>query len=100
MTAISERQRARFYICKKQKKIETFLYTQKAGHFAKSKTISVRFLNPKSMTLYVTRFFMTFLKLAFMYKKHDTLLYVTFLYTKSRTLRKNANFKCHKNRVT
>ena len=28
------------------------------------------------------------LKLAFLYKKHDTLRYVTFLYTKIQTLRK------------
>ena len=32
---------------------------------------------------------MIFLKLEFMYKKHDTLRYVIFLYTKSQTLRKN-----------
>ena len=31
---------------------------------------------------------MKFLKMAFKYKKHDTLRYVTFLYTKSDTLRK------------
>ena len=31
---------------------------------------------------------MKFLKLAFIYKKHDTLCYGTFLYIKSQTLRK------------
>ena len=40
------------------------------------------------MKLYVTQFFMKIPKLAFIYKKHDTLHYVTFLYTKSWTLRK------------
>ena len=48
----------------------------------------VTFLYIKRNTLYVTGFFMNFLKLAFIYKKHDTLRYVTFLYTKSWTLRK------------
>ena len=32
---------------------------------------------------------MKILKLAFIYKNHDTLRYVMFLYTKSQTLRKN-----------
>ena len=42
----------------------------------------------KSQTLYVKRYFMKFLNLAFNHKKHDTLCYWTFLYTKIQTLRK------------
>ena len=45
-------------------------------------------LNTKISTLYVAQFFMKFLKLAFIYKNHDTLCYVTFFDTKSQTLRK------------
>ena len=81
MTAISERQRAHLYI-QKAKKSETF-YIQKARHFAKSNTISVTFLYTKSKTLYVTLFVMKFLKVALLYKNHDTLHYVAFLYSKS-----------------
>ena len=73
MTTTSEGKRARLYIYKKQKNFETFLYIQKVGHFAKNKTISVKFLYPKSMTLYVTQFFMKFLNLEFINKKYDTL---------------------------
>ena len=37
---------------------------------------------------------MKFLKLAFIYKKHDTLRYMTFLYTKSKIFRKKEdNFR-------
>ena len=86
MTAIVERQRARFYIQKKQKNRETFK--------KKSQTIPVAFLYTKSNTLYVTGFFMNFLKLAFIHKKYHTLGQVTFLYTKTQTLRKNQdNFR-------
>ena len=42
MIAISERQRASFYIYKKQKIAKRF-YIQKARHFSKSKTIYVTF---------------------------------------------------------
>ena len=82
MTAISKRQRARFYIYIKPKKCESFLYT-------KSKTISVTFLYTERMTLYVTQFFMKYCKFAFIYKKYDILRYLKFLYTKSLTLKKN-----------
>ena len=63
MTTISERQIARLYIYKKQKKSKRF-YIQKARHFVKSKTISVTFLYTKIWTLCVTQFFIEFLKLA------------------------------------
>ena len=87
MSAISEWQRARFYIYKKQKNAKRF-YIQKPTHFSISRTICDTFLYAKSMTLYVTRLFIKKLNLAFIYKKHDILRYVTFLYSKSRTLRK------------
>ena len=63
MTAMSERQRAQFYIYKKETNAKRF-YIQKARHFTKSKIICVMFLNIKSRTLCVTRLFMEFLKLA------------------------------------
>ena len=94
MTTISERQRARYYIYKRQNKFETFIYIQKSRHFAKSKTICVTFLFTKIHTLHVTQFSMGFLKLAFIYKNQDTLRYVTFLYTKIQALRKKQdNFR-------
>ena len=49
----------------------------------------------KIITLYVTRFFMKFLKLEFIYKNHDTLRYVTFLYTKIQTIRKKQDNMCY-----
>ena len=67
MTTISERQRARFYIYKKKKTRKGLYIYTKARHFSKSKTICVTFLLSKIPTLYVMRFFMIFLKLAFIY---------------------------------
>ena len=68
MTPISDRQRARFHINKKGKKLRNiYIYIQKARHFAKSKTICVTFLFKKSRTLYFTGFFINFFKLAFIY---------------------------------
>ena len=58
-------------------------------HFAKSKTICITFLYTKIQTLYVARFFMKILKLALIYKQHDTLRYVTYTYTKSRDFSKS-----------
>ena len=87
MNNISKRQIALLHLSKKQKNAKRF-YIQKARHFVKGKTISVMFLFTKSKTLYVTIFFMKFLKLAFIYKNYDTLRYMIFLYTKIQTLRK------------
>ena len=85
MTNISEIESAHFIYTKRKRKWETFIYKKKSRHFEKSKTICVTFLFTKIQTLYVMRFFMKILKLAFVYKKHDTLRYVTLLYTqKSR----------------
>ena len=64
-------------------------YIQKAWHLAKSKTICVTFFYTKIRTLCVRQFFIECLKLVFIYKNHDTFRYVTFLYTKSQTIRKN-----------
>ena len=65
---------------KKQNNCKTFLY-------AKSHTLFKTQDNFRK-TIYVTQFFLKFLKLEFIYKNHDTLRYVTFLYTKSETLGK------------
>ena len=69
------------------------VYTQKARHFSKSKTICVTFLATKIHTLYATRFFMKIKKVLFINKKHDTLRYVTFLYKKSPTLGKSKTIR-------
>ena len=84
----SSKDNAHVFIYTKSKKIAKRFYIQKARHFSKSQTISVTFLYTKSNTLYVTGSFMKFLKLAFIYKKHDALRYVTFLFTKIQTVRK------------
>ena len=69
MATISKRQRARFYIYKKQNKNRNvYIYIQKTRHFAKIKTIFVAFLFTKSQTLDVTKCFMKIIKLAFIYK--------------------------------
>ena len=55
MAEIRERKHARFYIYRKKKTRNVFIY-KKARHFAKSKKISVTFLYTKRKTLYVTQF--------------------------------------------
>ena len=77
-----------FLHIQKSKQIAKRFYIQKSIHFSKSMTICVTLLYTKIQTLYLTQFLMKSLKLAFIYKKHDTLRYVTFLYTKIQTLRK------------
>ena len=67
MTAIRETQRARFYIHKKQKYCQTFLYTQIETLFKKQDNFRY-VLYTKSLTLYVTGFFMKSLNLAFILK--------------------------------
>ena len=54
----------------------------------KARLFPVTFLYTKIKILYVTQFFMKILKLAFLYKNHETFRYVRFLYTKSQTLSK------------
>ena len=85
MTAIIERQRARLY--KKQKRFQTFLYTKSQTLFKKLSKFRYVFKYKKQYT-WRYGIFMKFLKLEFIYKKHDTLRYVTFLYAKSWTLHK------------
>ena len=85
--------------CHQQETTCTFIYVrEKKGNvfiYTNSMTISLTFLYTKSMILYVAQFFMKYLKLAFIYKKHDTLRYVPFLYTKIRTLcKKQDNLRC------
>ena len=71
-------------IYKKQNKLKR-LYT-KIQTLHKNQD-NLRYISyTKSPTLYGTRFFMKILKLAFIYKKHDTLRCVNFLYSKSQTL--------------
>ena len=86
--------------CHQRRTTCTFLYIQKVKKmpnvyiYIKSQTLfknqdNFRYvLYIKSYKLHVTQFFMKILKLAFINKKHDTLRYVTFLYTKRQTLHK------------
>ena len=57
-----------FLYIQKAKIIAKRFYILKSRHFPKSKNICVTFLYTKIQTLYVTLFFMNFLKLAFIYK--------------------------------
>ena len=66
MTLISERRRASFYKYKSKNKLRNiYINIYKARQFSKIKTIHFTFLFTKSQTLYVMRFFMKSLKLAF-----------------------------------
>ena len=66
-----------------------YIYLQKDRHFTRSKIICVPFLFTQIRTLYLTRFFIKKLKLAFIFiQMHDTLRCVKFLYAKVPTLRK------------
>ena len=88
--------------CHHRKTRRTFLYTLKSKTiaklflhkkpytFQKARQFPLRFYLQKAIHL-TLRDFYEFLKLAFIYKKHDTLRQVTFLYTKSQTLRKKQN---------
>ena len=84
ITAIIERQRARLYT-QKAKKIAKRFYIQKARHFSKARQFPLCFYIQKPIHL-TLRDFDEILNLAFIYKKHDTLRYVSFLYI-------NAKFK-------
>ena len=85
----SEKYNVHVYIYTKSKKNAKHVHIQITRHFEKINTICVTFLYTKDQTLYVTRFFMKILKLSFIYKNNDTLLYVTFLYTKDRHFEKS-----------
>ena len=58
-----------------------FIY-KKPDTFQKARQFPLRFYIQKAIQLTLWDFH-EFLKLAFLYKKHDTLRYVMFLYTKS-----------------
>ena len=79
MTAISKRQRARFYIYKKQKNCKMFLYTKSPTIFKNQDNSRYVFIYKKEDTLRYA-ISMKILWLGFIYKKHDTLRYVIFLY--------------------
>ena len=87
MIFISEIKRVRCYKQKSKILQNVFIY-KNPRHFVKSKTISVTFVCTNSQALCITQCFMRILKLAFVYLKHNTLRYVTFLYTNSQTLEK------------
>ena len=70
MTTISERQLARIYIYK-TKKIRNISIYKMLDALQKSRQFALRFFS-KIQTLYITLFFMKILKLAFVYKKHNT----------------------------
>ena len=88
MTDISKIQRACFYIYRKLKNPKHF-NIQKFRHFEKYQDNLHHVFIYKSKTLYVTPFFMNILKLAFVYKKHDTLRYAKFYIQKSRHFAKS-----------
>ena len=83
-----------------QKTTCTFIYIQKAKKlrniyiYRKIKTICVTFLLTKSRTLYVTRFFIIFLKLEFIYiqKAWHFALHDVFIYKKLDTSKKARQF--------
>ena len=72
---------------KAEKMSNVFIY-RKTDTLQKVRQFMLRFYIQKRMTLYVMQFFMKILQLVFIYKKHDTQRYVTFLCTKRRTLSK------------
>ena len=82
------------FIYTKSKKMRNFyLYIHKGRHFPKSQAICVTFLFTKIPTLYVTRFFMKFLKLEFIYTKSMTLCVTwRFIYKNSDTSKKARQF--------
>ena len=94
ITPINKRQRVHFYIYKNQKMLNYYIYKQKARHFAKSKTISVRFLLTEIHTLYVTRLSWNVWNChLYIHKRHDTFaLREVFIYKKPETSKKARQF--------
>ena len=91
MTPISKRSRAYFYIYTKKKKCKTFIYIyNNPDSFQKARQFTLRFCSQKSIHFTLRNsswsFWNWYLNI---YKKHDTLRYVTFLYTKIQILRKS-----------
>ena len=78
----NRRKTTRTFIYKKRKKLPNVFIYKKPDTFQKARQFPFRFYIQKAIHL-TLRDFHEFFKLAFIYKKHDTLRYVTFLYTKS-----------------
>ena len=76
-----------FIYTKSKQNCEPFLDTKSHSIFKKLDNFRYVFLYKKQYT-WLYGIFMIFLKLAFIYKKHDTLRYVKILYRRSKTLRK------------
>ena len=88
MTPISKRQRVRYYIYIKLKNCKTFMYKKSPTFRKKQDNFNYVFIHKKPYTL-LCAIFMKTKMLAFTYKKHDNLRYVTFLYAISQTLQKS-----------
>ena len=73
--------------------LNIYIYIQKARHFSKSTTIFVSFYLQKARQLPLNDFHAIF-EIGTFIQKHDTLRYMTFIYTKSRRLRKNQDNLC------
>ena len=86
MTAIIKRQRARLYTQKAKKLPNVFIY-KKPDTFQKVRQFRLRFFIQKATHLTFLDFHEIF-EIGIHIKKHVTLRYVTFLYTKSQALRK------------
>ena len=86
MTPINKGKSARFYIYKNQKIAKRLYIYFKKIYFSKSKTICVMFYSQKARH-FMLRNFYKFLEIGiYIYKKHTTLHYVMFSYTKSQKL--------------
>ena len=81
MTVIIERQRALLYT-QKSKKIAKRLFIQKARHVSKATQFPLRFYIEKAIHLTLQDFHEIF-EVGIYIQNHDTVRYVTFLYTKS-----------------
>ena len=92
MTAIRERQRERFYINKKTKRIAKRLYFQKARHFAERKTISVRFIYNKARHFTLSNFSWMFLSWHLYKKAWHFQLCEFFIYKNLDTSQKARQF--------
>ena len=92
MNPIRERQCAHFIYTKK--KLNVYIYIQKARHLTKIKTIYVTFLFTKSHTLYVTQFFIKVLSLAFIYIQNAWYFALrgVFIYKKQDSSKKTRQF--------
>ena len=68
MTPISKRQRAHLYIYNHRKKRNIYIYIYKnPDTLQKARKFALRIYSQKIQTLYITRFFMEFLNLVFIY---------------------------------